>query len=358
MRRIPVLQIGLGGVGRALVEQVLHFNEHLGGQYGFRFAFVGLADRQGAIIADERIPPAVLLQALATKQSGGSLADVPEGGPLNDWRNLLTPSPCLLVDVTAQDGAEDGLIAAIEQGYRVVLANKKPLCASFDAFRSLTAGGYARYEATVGAGLPIISTLRSLLDTGDSIERIEGCFSGTLGFLMSQLEQGVSFSEAVRDARQRGWTEPDPRDDLSGTDVARKALILARTSGLSFELADVAVESLYPSALADLGVEEAMQQLPSLDQEYRERWAAVTDEGKTMRYTAQVSAAGLKVGLAAVMPDTPVGSLRGPDNLVVYHTRRYAERPLSVRGPGAGTDVTAAGVLSDMIAFAREWAVR
>ena len=355
MRRIPVLQIGLGGVGRALVEQVLYFNERLGGQYGFRFAYVGLADSQGAIVADERIPPAVLLQALATKQAGGSLAEVPEGGPLNDWRNLLTPSPCLLIDTTAQAGTEDALIAALEQGYRLVLANKKPLAADYQTFHALTSEGRTRYEATVGAGLPIISTLRSLLDTGDSIRRIEGCFSGTLGFLTTQLEQRILFSDAVRDARRRGWTEPDPRDDLSGTDVARKALILARTSGFQCELSDVTVESLYPSTLADLPVEQFMEQLPTLDDQYQAQWSAAADQGQALRYVASVTATNLKVGLARVAVDSPVESLRGPDNLVVYHTERYADRPLSVRGPGAGTEVTAAGVLSDMIAFAREW---
>jgi homoserine dehydrogenase len=358
VRRIPVLQIGFGGVGRALVEQVLHFNERLGGQYGFRFAYTGLADSQGAIVADERIPPAVLLQALATKQAGGSLVDVPEGGPLNDWRNLLTPSPCLLIDTTAQSGVEDALVAAVEQGHRLVLANKKPLAASYDTFRVLTTGARTRYEATVGAGLPVISTLRSLLDTGDSIQRIEGCFSGTLGFLTHQLEQGVLFSDAVRDARQRGWTEPDPRDDLSGVDVARKALILARTSGFQFELSDVTVESLYPPTLVDLSVAQFMDQLPVLDDHYRTHYVSAADQAQTLRYVAHVTATNLNVGLATVAIDSPVGSLRGPDNLVVYHTERYAHCPLSVRGPGAGTEVTASGVLSDMIAFAREWLSR
>lgn len=358
MRRIPVLQIGFGGVGQVLVEQVLHFNERLGGRYGFRFAYIGLADSQGALVADDRIPPATLLQALATKRAGGSLSDVPEGGPLNDWRNLLTPSPCLLIDVTAQGGAEDALVAAVDQGHRVVLANKKPLCADLSIFRALTGEGRTRYEATVGAGLPIISTLRSLLETGDTIRRIEGCFSGTLGFLMTQLESGVAFSEAVRDARQRGWTEPDPRDDLSGTDVARKALILARTSGFSFELTDVSVESLSSAALAELSVDQFMDQLPSLDERYRQQWAAVLDQGQTLRYVAEVTSNRLSVGLASVSPDTPIGSLRGPDNLVVWHTQRYAERPLSVRGPGAGTEVTASGALNDMLLFAREWNLR
>lgn len=355
MERIPVLQVGLGGVGRAVVEQVLTFNERFGGRYGFRFTYVGLADRQGAIVADERIPPAVLLEALAAKRTGGSLADVPAGGPLLDWRNLLTPVPCIIVDVTAQDNVEVGLTEAVAQGHRVVLANKKPLCGSMDAFRALTERGQTRYEATVGAGLPVISTLRSLLDTGDSITRISGCFSGTLGFLMTRLQDGQPFSTSVLEAKQRGWTEPDPRDDLSGVDVARKALILARTSGLSAELQDVSVVPLFPDNLAALSVEQFVAELPTLDAEYRDRFDKVASQGLTLRYTADVAPDGIAVGLSEVAIANPIGSLRGPDNLVVYQTQRYTERPLSVRGPGAGVDVTAAGVLSDMIALGREW---
>ena len=353
MQRIPVIQIGMGGVGRVLVEQVLHFNAHYGARYGFRFAYTALADRQGAIVADERIPPATLLEAIAAKQSGGSLADVPAGGPLVDWQNLLTPVHSLVVDVTAQDGAEAGLAEAAAQGHRVVLANKKPLCGTIESFKALTERGQTRYEATVGAGLPVISTLRSLVDTGDGIERIAGCFSGTLGFLTTELQDGRRFSDAVVEAKRRGWTEPDPRDDLSGMDVARKALILARTSGFSAELADVSVTPLFPPELGTLSVTEFMDQLPTLDEEYRRRFETVPNT--TWRYVAQVSDAGSTVGLTEVAPNDPLGSLRGPDNLVVYHTQRYRERPLSVRGPGAGTEVTASAVLADMIAFGREW---
>ncbi|MDP9311296.1 MAG: homoserine dehydrogenase [Chloroflexota bacterium] len=355
MERIPVLQVGMGGVGRTLVEQVLTFNERFGGRYGFRFAYVGLADRQGAIVADERIPPAVLLEALAAKRAGSSLADVPAGGPLLDWRNLLTPVPCIIVDVTAQDDAELGLAEAVVQGHRVVLANKKPLCGSMETFRALTERGNTRYEATVGAGLPVISTLRSLLDTGDPVTRISGCFSGTLGFLMTQLEDGQPFSAAVLEAKQRGWTEPDPRDDLSGMDVARKALILARTSGFSAEMEDVAVEPLFPDQLGALSTEQFLAELPTLDHEYRDRFDTIAGQGTTLRYAAQVALDRLSVALTEVPRDSPIGSLRGPDNLVVFQTQRYAERPLSVRGPGAGVEVTAAGVLSDMIALGREW---
>ncbi len=356
MQYIPVLQIGVGGVGQALIEQILAFNERLGGRFGFRFSYIGLADRQGAIVADERIPPTVLLDAIAAKRRGDALADVLAGGPLLDWRNLLTPMPCMIVDVTAQNGAEQSLADAVAQGHRVVLANKKPLCGSLETFRALTAAGRTRYEATVGAGLPVISTLRSLIDTGDSVQQIEGCLSGTLGFLMTQLQDNVAFSAAVQTAKNNGWTEPDPRDDLNGMDVARKALILARTAGFEFELEHVTVESLYPESLASVETDQFIATLGALDEEYRERFQSVSEDGtKTLRYVANVSVDRIQVGIADVLLSEPLGTLRGPDNLVMYRTHRYSERPLSVRGPGAGVDVTASGVLSDMIVLAREW---
>lgn len=362
MRRIPVVQIGVGGVGRALVEQVLHFNEYIGPRLGCRFSYIALADRQGAIVADERIPLAVLLQAIAAKRAGQSLSDVPDGGPLNDWRNLLTPLACLVVDVSAQDGAETDLVAAVQQGHRVVLANKKPLCGSMDSFRSLTQQGRTRYEATVGAGLPVISTLQMLLDTGDRIEGIAGCFSGTLGYLTTQLEAGVAFSEAVQEAMHRGWTEPDPRDDLSGMDVARKALILARTSGLTANLNDFSVEHWYPEALASISRAEFLEQLPSLNEGFQSRFTVANEQDMALRYVARISMAGagsIQVGFEqmprAEQQYAPFSSLQGTDNLVLFQTQRYNVSSLSIRGPGAGVDVTASAVLHDMVAFAREW---
>lgn len=351
MRTIPLLQIGVGGVGRALVEQVLHFNRHLAPRYDLRFEYIGIVDRSGALVNPDLI---ALKRSLEIKQAGGSLRDLPESRPSGDWQALLPSDPCLVVDVTAQDGMETALAGAVADGHSVVLANKKPLCASYDLFAALTEAGRTRYEATVGAGLPIISTLRALLDTGDVVHAIEGCLSGTLGFLMSQLEHGVTFAEAVIDARQRGWTEPDPRDDLSGMDVARKALILARTCGVPAELPDVRVESLYPRELAELSLEEFLQQLPTLNEPYRERQLVVAQNSSRLRYIARITMEDQHVGTASVDAASPVGMLHGPDNLIVYQTQRYQRHPLSVRGPGAGTDLTASAVLADMLAFATQ----
>jgi homoserine dehydrogenase len=343
------VQIGLGGVGRALAAQVLYFNERFASRYDLQFAYTGLVDRSGAL-ADAQTE--TIMQALQIKRAGGSLRDLPDAQSLDDWTTLLPQTPCIVVDATARDGMETTLVQVVGAGHRVVLANKKPLCANHDLFTALVNGGRTRYEATVGAGLPIISTLRMLLDTGDAVDLIEGCLSGTLGFLMTQLERDVTFADAVMDAQERGWTEPDPRDDLNGLDVARKALILARTCGSKAELADVAVESLYPPSLADVPLAAFVDQLPTLNRHYHDQYQAVVPQGMTLRYTARITPEEQRVGLAAVELDSPMGALQGPDNLVVFGTQRYREQPLSVRGPGAGTEVTASAVLADMLTFA------
>lgn len=351
MQTIPVVQIGFGGVGRALAQQIQVFNQRHSARFDIQFAYAGLVDRSGALID---AGPETMQQALETKQSGGSLRDLPAAQPLEDWPALLPSTPCLVVDVTARDGMETRLAQAVADGHSVVLANKKPLCASYDLFQALIEHGRTRYEATVGAGLPVINTLRMLLDTGDTPHRIEGCLSGTLSFLMTQLEQGVAFADAVADARGRGWTEPDPRDDLNGMDVARKALILARTCGIAAELADVSIESLYPPALADVPLPAFLEQLPTLNEQYRQQYQAAVPQGMTLRFLAHVAPDEQHVGLTTVELDSPTGALQGLDNLVVYHTQRYNNRPLSVRGPGAGTTVTASAVLADMLVLAKQ----
>jgi homoserine dehydrogenase len=201
--------------------------------------------------------------------------------------------------------------------------------------------------------LPVIDTLQRLLDSGDEIVQIEASMSGTLGYLCSALEQGSAFSTAVRYAHSQGWTEPDPRDDLSGADVARKALILARSCGLAWEMDAVKPVALFPEAMAQLKHNDFMSSLEQLDAEYERRVAGARAEEQVLRYTASVNADGASVALSGVIAAHPLASLRGADNLFSFTTQRYRERPLVIRGPGAGVEVTAAGVLSDIVATAR-----
>jgi len=199
----------------------------------------------------------------------------------------------------------------------------------------------------------VIGTLRDLIDTGDRILRIEGIFSGTLAYLFNRFDGHAPFSELVRQAKAAGYTEPDPRDDLSGTDVARKAVILAREAGWSLSLGDVEVENLVPTQLRDLPLVEFLQRLDAFDVPMAGRLAAAKAQGRVLRYLAEVDASGhASVALRAVEATHPAASAQGTDNLFAFHSARYHTRPLVVKGPGAGPDVTAAGVFGDILAIA------
>ena len=238
-------------------------------------------------------------------------------------------------------------------------ANKKPMSGPMERYRSirkdaLDQGVGYHYETTFGAGLPVLFTLQDLLATRDRVIRITGCFSGTLGFLCSALEQGEPFSAAVAQARAQGLTEPDPRDDLSGADVARKALIIAREIGVALEMDQLDLEPMVPAELMDLpDVDSFMARLPDLDAGLAERVEQARAEGAVLRYLAEITPERVSVGLQAVPKDSAEGQLEGPENIVVYQTERYDENPLIIRGPGAGAEVTAAGVFGDILKVAR-----
>ncbi|MQM01003.1 hypothetical protein Taro_033758 [Colocasia esculenta] len=211
------------------------------------------------------------------------------------------------------------------------------------------------YEATVGAGLPIISTLRGLLETGDKILQIEGIFSGTLSYIFNNFVGARAFSDVVAEAKQAGYTEPDPRDDLSGTDVARKVIILARESGLKLELSDIPVQSLVPEPLrATASAEEFMQQLPKFDEELSKERNDAEAVGEVLRYVGVVDAINARgrVELRRYKKDHPFAQLSGSDNIIAFTTLRYKDQPLIVRGPGAGAQVTAGGIFSDLLRLA------
>jgi homoserine dehydrogenase len=213
--------------------------------------------------------------------------------------------------------------------------------------------GLVRYETTCGAGLPVISTLRSLIDTGDEVIEIVGALSGTFGAIFSDVANGKPFSAAVRSAKEQGYTEPDPRDDLSGLDVARKALILARTMGRRVDLSELEIENLVPEAMRGLSVDDFLARASALDAAMAERAAEAKASGKALKYVATVRPDGpIAVGLRAIGKETVLGALQGPENIISFRTKRYDAYPLNVTGPGAGAAVTAAGVVADVLALA------
>lgn len=281
-----------------------------------------------------------------------------------DWKTVVArleqeaPRPLVFVDATGSLEVASLYDRLLQAGLHVVtpskLANTQSQ-ASFDRIRATAAEQDVRYrfEATVGAGLPVIQTIQDLIETGDRIRSVRGAVSGTLTFLFSALRQGYSFSTAVRTARERGYTEPDVRDDLSGEDVARKFLILARLAGYSVEREEVQVESLVPDELQSLSPEGFLDEIESVDDYWRDRTRTAARDGDALQYIGQLSDNGIEVGVQCVPQEGAFGRLEGQDNLFEITTDRYASSPLTIRGPGAGPKVTAAGVLSDVFKIAR-----
>jgi len=351
IREIPVLFLGLGNVGRALLRQLLDSRVVQVRRLGMLFVPVALADAGGLLDDPAGLSEPLLHQALQVTAEGRLLDVLPGARPLSAVAAALRPG-AVMADLTASTETKPLLRQALEVGCGVALANKHPMAAPWAEAEPFYEHPLLRYEVTVGAGLPVIAGLRSLLDTGDHPIVIEGCLSGTLGYLCAQLEQGVPYSVAVAQARSLGYTEPDPREDLSGRDVARKALILARTAGWPLEMASLTVEALYSDALAALPTEEFLAAAATLDEEYAQRVRQAQAGGQTLRYVARVGPEGGQVGLLAVPKDGPLGALRGPANYISLRTTRYDETPLVFAGPGAGPEVTAAGVFADIIGLA------
>lgn len=353
-RETPLILFGLGGVGRALLSQILDQRSLHREKYGLRVHFTALCDSSGVVVAPQGgFTEELLAGILQHKEAGGTLASHRLGRSYRSPETMVEEigePGTVVVDCTASDSTVDALLLALKRGHQVVLANKKPLTVVQDVYDGISGStGHARWETTVGAGLPVIATLNRLVSSGDEIERIAGSFSGTLGYLMTGLEEGRSFSETVAEAYRLGYTEPDPRDDLGGVDVARKALILARGIGWRMEMEQVEVSGLYPEQMADLSVDSFLAELPSLDEQYRELVAGAAAEGKVLRYAATLSEGACSVGPTAVAKDSPLGRLTGTDNLVEFYSRWYNPNPLVIQGRGAGVEATAAGVLSDIV---------
>jgi aspartokinase/homoserine dehydrogenase 1 len=261
----------------------------------------------------------------------------------------------VIIDCTASADIGLNYAAWMKRGIHIVTPNKKANSGTLPYYRELqeagrAAGTHYLYEATVGAGLPIIQTLRDLRQTGDEIVRIEGIFSGTLAYLFNVFDGRETFSSIVHAAKAKGYTEPDPRDDLSGMDVARKLIILAREMGLTLEMSDVRVAGLVPPALERCSVDEFMSRLAEFDAGMAATLEQARQKNQVLRYVGRVDADGqATVGLMHLDAKHAFANIALTDNVVRFATRRYCDNPLIVQGPGAGPEVTAGGVFSDLL---------
>ncbi len=304
-----MLLLGCGNVGRALIQMA---RNHPG------IRFVGVADRSGVEVHRSGLSPERLDALMAHKLAGGAIGDRPRASRFSE-QPLAVDAP----------------------SYAALL-------------RTLADGGRTlRAEATAGAGLPILSTITSLLDTGDEIMRIRACLSGTLGYLVSQLEAGAPLSQAVLHAIEHGYTEPDPVADLGGDDVARKAIILARFAGLApMHRVSLSLEPFIAGLAAGLSQADLLAQIAVHDGDFDMRLDQARTVSATLRYVASVDGSGARVALVEVPLADALATIDGPDNVVVLTTRRYpASNPLVLRGPGAGAEVTASGVLADILSL-------
>jgi len=353
---VDVVLLGFGQIGRTLAEMIAKTGA-AAANGGARVRVVGAIDRSGFVFDPEGLTAREIAALDALKRQQGRFADAPAGRAARAVEAIAyvakhALSRPALVDVTADD-TTPLVKAALEAGMDVVLANKRPLSGARAVHAELTAlaaraGQRIVFEATVGAGLPILDSYRKLVESGDRVLKMEGCVSGTLGFLLSEVSRGRPFSETLKRAMQKGYTEPDPRDDLSGVDVGRKALILGRLLGYEGEPEDVEVESLVPEGHRSLPLPEFLDRLAELDADWERRAGAARAKDAALRYVASVTRNRISVGLKTVDGTSPFASLKGTDNQIAFTTVRYRGNPLIITGPGAGLAVTAAGVLNDI----------
>ena len=352
-KTLSVGLIGPGTVGATLLRQIEKRSDRLIRDFNLDLRVRAIARSRAMLFGDRRIDLADWQSAFDEDAIELDLA------AFEQHTNPDHLPHAVIIDCTADEEVASQYVGWLERGIHVITPNKKAFSGPYAGYEALKrssthASSHCFFETTVGAALPVISTLRDLVDTGDEIRSVQGIFSGTLAYLFNVYDGSVPFSEIVRQAKQSGYTEPDPRDDLSGMDVARKLTILARELGQKIEIGDFPLESLVPEPLRDIGVEAFLDRLADYDDTIRERYEAAAAQGRKLRYVGRLDAAGnAKVGLEAVDASHPFGNIALTDNIVQFETARYSSNPLVVQGPGAGPEVTAGGVFGDLLRLAK-----
>ncbi|HZW59279.1 MAG TPA: bifunctional aspartate kinase/homoserine dehydrogenase I, partial [Woeseiaceae bacterium] len=344
--------IGPGTVGSTLLEQMERRSARLRDEFNLDLRIRAIARSRHMLLGERRIALDSWREQLETAEQAFDQAAFIEHIQADHLPHTV------IIDCTSSDAIAGCYADWLARGIHVITPNKKAFSGTHDYYCALqraAASGNAHYlyETTVGAALPIVSTLRDLLHTGDRVHSIRGILSGTLAYLFNVYDGSRPFSEIVREARDSGFTEPDPRDDLSGMDVARKLTILARELGSTLEIGDFPVQDLVPEKLRDLSADDFLAGLADYDDDIDTLYRNASAEGKVLRYVANLAADGeASVGLQQVGAGDPLTHINLTDNVVQFVTDRYADNPLVVQGPGAGPGVTAGGVFSDLLRLA------
>ena len=345
-RPIPVFIAGNGAVGGTLITLISELDHR-----EIILNIIGACNSEHFVWDDEGIDPS-------------SVNDRLQKGDRTDWSRIISKLTTFntgeLIFVDATGSAEVARLypAILESQIHIATPSKRANTfeqAFYKELQHLTDLNNVqfRYEPTVGAGLPVLSTINGLLSTGDHIREISAVASGTMTYLFNELEKGIPFSKAVKQARENGYAEPDPRDDLSGEDVARKFLTLARTIGLKVERSELNVQSLVPEHLTSVDLNTFLSELTEVDEYWKSKMDEANQRNETLRYVGKLTTHDISVGIQSVPIDSPIGSLSGTDNLFQISTKRYSNTPIVIQGPGAGKEVTAAGVLADVLKIAQ-----
>lgn len=352
MKRIPIILFGAGGVGRALLQQIVDSRQVVYRRNNLYLNVVAVIDSKSWCFQSAGLSDGDLRHIISLKKAGQRVSQSERPDNLEALTQIAAAGleGVQVVDVTAESGLEPLLDRALELGYGVVLANKKPLAGPWATAQRYYNNPRVRHESTVGGGQPVIAIMRYLLDTNDAPDRVEGQLSGTMGYICGRLHEGARFSQAVAEAKAKGYTEPDPREDLGGRDVMRKMMILGRMLGWPLEEADMHIESLYPAEMSSLSVPQFMEAIAASDAAFQERVRAAEANGAILRHVAELENGRGTVGLKEVDGRNPLAHLK----YISFRTNYYREQPMMIGGKGAGVDMTAAGVLGDIIGLARE----
>ncbi len=350
-KQINIFVAGVGTVGSRLLGQIAQQFQHVSDELRLSLRVVGVATSKKAAFADEGIEIGAIKDVIAAAEASDIVAFADS---IID-RNLRNS---IFVDVTASADVVETYPKLLRKSVSVIACNKVAASSELKKYQSLK--DLARefnsnffFETNVGAGLPVIKTLEDLIRSGDKVNRIEAVLSGTLNFVFNNYDGTRNFSEVVRQAQEEGYTEPDPRLDLSGTDVARKILILAREAGYAMEMADITNVAFLPESCLAGTVEDFYSEMTKQEAHFRKLLDDATAHGLKLKYIASLDGGKASVGLQSIGPDHNFANLSGKDNAVLFYTNRYADQPLVIKGAGAGADVTAAGVFADIIRAAR-----
>ena len=346
---LNIFLVGTGLIGKELLNMMnLQFTQ-LAEQNHLEVNLIGVANSKKMLFAEDGLS---LPAAVNDMMSSG------EQMSMDSFVNRmisLNLSNSIFVDCTSSEPVTDSYEAILNANISIVTPNKKANSGSLEKYKRLRKTAFKRsvkflYETNVGAGLPVINTLNDLLLSGDKVIRIEAVLSGTMNFIYSSFVAGKKFSDVVKEAREKGYTEPDPRDDLNGMDVARKALILSREAGHDLEIKDIEVQNLVPEdCRKEVNIDTFFKVLASHDKSFDDLRQKAEAKGEKLRYMAVLENGQAKVSLTSVNASHPFYSLAGSDNIILLTTERYHDRPMIIRGPGAGSTVTAAGVFADII---------